>query len=90
MLLWILNDSLDTAWHKISSICNTKGYALTDVLQDLAVKLTAMELDAAPLGQFLDGMSNVEHRLASGTDEKMQTASLVGVFVQTRQMLELK
>jgi replication factor C subunit 3/5 len=90
ILEWLLNESFATAFEKISSICTTKGYALTDVLQDLAVKLTAMELDAAPLGQFLDGMSNVEHRLASGTDEKMQTASLVGVFVQTRQMLELK
>jgi replication factor C subunit 3/5 len=86
----LLNHSFQTACEKVTSLCTTKGYALADVLQDLALKLVNMELDAAPLGRLLDGMSNVEHRLASGTDEKIQTASLVGVFVQTRQMLEMK
>lgn len=86
----LMNHSFGVAYEKISTLCTTKGYALTDVLQDLAVKLIKMELDAAPLGRLLDGMSNVEYRLASGTDEKIQTASLVGVFVQTRQMLEMK
>jgi len=41
------------------------------------------------LSRILDGMSSVEHRLAFGTDEKLQTAALVGVFVKTRQSMEL-
>jgi replication factor C subunit 3/5 len=86
----LMNHSFQTACEKVTSLCTNKGYALADVLQDLALKLVNMELDAAPLGRLLDGMSNVEHRLASGTDEKIQTASLVGVFVQTRQLLEMK
>ena len=48
-------------------------------------------LDGVALGRLLDGMSKVECRLAmSGTEEHIQTASLVGVFVETRQMLEMK
>jgi len=86
----LLNYTFQTAYDKISTLCSTKGYALADVLQELALKLVNIELDAAPLGRLLDGMSNVELRLASGTDEKIQTASLVGVFVQTRQMMEMK
>jgi replication factor C subunit 3/5 len=38
---------------------------------------------------LLDGMSQVEHRLAFGTDEKLQAASLVGVFVQARHMMKV-
>lgn len=38
---------------------------------------------------LLDGMSGVEHRLAFGTDEKLQAASLVGVFVQARHMMKV-
>jgi replication factor C subunit 3/5 len=74
-----MKPSFRVAYEKINTLCTTKGYALlTDVLQDLAVKLIKTELDAAPLGRLLDGMSNVEYRLASGTDEKIQAASLVG------------
>ena len=48
--------------------------------------ITALDFPPPILAGILDGMSNVEHRLASGTDEKLQTASLVGVFVKTRQL----
>ena len=80
---------MGNAYTNISQMCSERGYALTDILQELAAKLTTMKLDAAPLAKLLNGMSNVEHRLASGTDEKIQTASLVGVFVQTRQLLKV-
>jgi replication factor C subunit 3/5 len=84
ILDWLMNQSFGVAYENVVKLCSTKGYALTDVLQDLAVKVLTLELDSAPLGRLLDGMSNVENRLAAGTDEKIQTASLVGVFVQTR------
>jgi replication factor C subunit 3/5 len=32
-------------------------------------------------------MSNVEHRLAFGTDEKIQAAALVGIFAKARQVM---
>jgi hypothetical protein len=73
-------------------LCTSKGYALADVLEQLTVTLMKMELDPAPLARLLDGMSQVECRLASSAEaeEKIQTASLVGVFVETRQLLEMK
>ena len=89
ILQWLLNESMKDAFTNISEICTDKGYALCDVLRELATKLMVMKLDAAPLAKLLNGMSNVEHRLASGTDEKIQTAALVGVFVQTRQLLQV-
>lgn len=89
ILQWLLNETMGNAFTNISQMCAERGYALTDILQELAAKLTTMKLDSAPLAKLLNGMSNVEHRLASGTDEKIQTASLVGVFVETRQLLQV-
>ncbi len=88
----LLNDTFKESCQIISDMCTAKGYALADVLKELAPRLCAMKgMDALPLGKLLDGMSKVECRLAmSGTEERIQTASLVGVFVETRQLLELK
>ena len=54
-------------------MCSKKGYALADVLNGLTFLVTVMELCNGILVDVLDG-------LASGTDEKIQTASLFGVF----------
>jgi len=88
----LLNDTFQESCQKISDMSTTKGYALADILKELAPRLCAMKgLGDLPLGKLLDGMSQVECRLAmSGTEERIQTASLVGVFVETRQLLELK
>lgn len=86
----LLNETFQTACTQIIEMCTIKGYALADVLADLTVKLAGLEMDSVPLAMLLDGMSDVEHRLAFGTDEKLQTASLVGVFVQARNLIETK
>jgi len=92
ILASLLNDKFRDSCDKICDMCTTKGYALADVLKQLTLRLIAMKgLDAIPLGRLLDGMSQVECRLAmSGIEEKIQTASLVGVFVETRELLEMK
>lgn len=43
-------------------------------LEGLGPRLLAMTL-------AFDGMSNVKHRLAYGTEEKLQVASLIGVAI---------
>jgi replication factor C subunit 3/5 len=82
----LMNQNFKTAYERIVELCTTKGYALADVLHDLTVMVSSLDLPSEVLSPLLDGMSNVEYRLASGTDEKLQTASLVGVFVQTREL----
>ena len=84
----LLNKDFQQAYNQISSMCAIKGYALADVLQDLTTMVTAMELPDGVLAEILDGMSAVEHRLAFGTDEKLQTASLVGVYVKARHLMK--
>ena len=89
-LEWLLNLEFKEAYEKLINICSTKGYALTDILTDLTRAVIGMELPPGVLAVMLDGMSNVEHRLAFGTDEKLQAASLVGVFTQARATMKVK
>lgn len=86
----LMNYKFQNAMEEITKICTTKGYALADILQDLTIKVAALDADSMTLGHLLDGMSSVEHRLAFGTDEKLQIASLVGVFVKTRDLIEVQ
>lgn len=90
ILTLLMNHTLEEAHTKIVNMCTTKGYALTDIISELTAKLIHLDMDSIPLAMLLDGLSNVEYRLASGTDEKIQAASMVGVFVRTRHMIKIK
>ena len=69
--------------------CTSLNSNRTDVLTDLTILVSELELPPGVMAVLLDGMSQVEHRLAFGTDEKLQAASLVGVFVQARHMMKV-
>jgi len=83
----LFNHDFATAQAKITNLCKTKGYAMSDILSDLTTIVSNMELPQGALADILDGMSDVEYRLAFGTDEEIQSASLVGVFVRARSMM---
>ena len=89
VLEWLLNEGFKEAYEKLIGISSTKGYALTDLLTDLTVIVMGMNLPPGVLAALLDGMSDVEYRLAFGTDEKLQAASLVGVFVKARHLMKV-
>ena len=86
---WLLNEGFKEAYEKLVEISKIKGYALSDLLTDLTAIIMGMELPAGVMAVLLDGMSDVEYRLAFGTDEKLQAASLVGVFVKARHMMKV-
>jgi replication factor C subunit 3/5 len=90
ILTSLLNDSFAKAYTRISTLCRSQGYALADVIEDLTACVMSLEFESPMLGQLLDGMSQVEYRLAFGTEEKLQLASLVGVFVQTRELTQVQ
>lgn len=87
VLEWLLNEGFKEAYEKLIGISSIKGYALPDLLTDLTAIVMGMDLPSGVLAVLLDGMSDVEYRLAFGTDEKLQAASLVGVFVKARHMM---
>lgn len=103
----LMNEKFHVAYEGITNLCQSKGYALVDILKDLSVKVSHLELivdgngssssssdnknkNYKPLCMLLEGMADVEYRLASGTDEKIQTASLVGIFIQMRELISIR
>lgn len=86
---WLMNLEFKDVYEKLTNMCSAKGYALTDILTELANKVTEANFPPGVLAVLLDGMSDVEHRLAFGTDEKLQAASLVGVFVKGRHVMKI-
>lgn len=90
ILQLLLNGSFSDICNELIQICTSKGYALADVIRALTPKIIYVDnMDAIALSKILDGMSNVEYRLAFGTNEKLQIASLVGVFVETRHSIKV-
>jgi len=75
--------------HSMISTAPSLNSTRTDVLTDFTILVSELELPPGVMAVLLDGMSQVEHRLAFGTDEKLQAASLVGVFVQARHMMKV-
>ncbi len=86
----LFNDKFSEAQQKITNLCKTKGYAMADILADLTTIVSSMELPPGALADILDGMSGVEYRLALGTDEEIQCAGLVGVFIHARSLIHVK
>ncbi len=80
-------DDFTKACEMIGSLCKTNGYAIVNIISDLTTVVSAMDLPDGILAILLDGMSGVEYRLAYGTDERIQCASLVGVFIKARHMM---
>lgn len=90
ILEWLLNLEFQEAYEKLVKIYSTKGYALTDILSDLTIAVINIEFPSGVLAALLDGMSDIEHRLAFGTDDKLQAASLVAVFTTARHIMKVK
>jgi len=86
----LLNSSFPDAFSRIWKICTTNGYGLTDVLIDVTTAVMSMDLPDGVLAEILEGMSECEHRLAFGTDEKLQLGGLVGVFCGARCRMDVK
>jgi len=84
----LFNDTFEKAFNRIIDLCKVKGYAMADIISDLTTVVTSMELPPGVLASILDGMSSVEHRLSFGTNEDVQCASLVGVFIKARVMIK--
>ncbi|KAL7567814.1 hypothetical protein ACA910_000565 [Epithemia clementina (nom. ined.)] len=81
----LLNQTFAEATTELNVRCNTKGYALVDLIHEITERLLELEnIPQAALSDLLDQLSNIEHRLAFGTSQELQTASLVACFVRMR------
>ncbi|RMZ87275.1 hypothetical protein DV736_g5499, partial [Chaetothyriales sp. CBS 134916] len=66
----------------INTIKQQKGLALADILTGLAEELNQLQVNAATRVKWLEGLAEIEYRLAGGGSEGIQTGGMVGVLRQ--------
>ncbi|KIW57758.1 hypothetical protein PV05_02318 [Exophiala xenobiotica] len=63
----------------INALKSSRGLALADILTALADELQNLEVSAATRVTWLQGLAEIEYRLAGGGSESVQTGGMVGV-----------
>ncbi|PGH21321.1 hypothetical protein AJ80_03372 [Polytolypa hystricis UAMH7299] len=63
----------------IQTLKSAKGLALADILTGLATELQTLEVPAQTRVKWMEGLADIEWRLAGGGGEVVQTGGLVGV-----------
>jgi replication factor C subunit 3/5 len=78
----LLSGPMAVAYATLSALQSKGGYGLTDIITELHLRiLHDNHLSSQILGSLLDGLSNIEHRLAAGGSESVNLGSLVAVFI---------
>lgn len=63
----------------ISALKVSRGLALADIITALSEELAKLEVGPEVMITWLDGLANIEHRVAGGGSELIQTGAVVGV-----------
>lgn len=85
MAQWLWNDGFAAAVAKCADMQKRKGYATSDLLQDLYRYTMDWELPPTCRMYLYDQLATLEHRLSNGTAEELQLSSLVSVFFLARE-----
>ncbi|KAL1864185.1 hypothetical protein VTK73DRAFT_6076 [Phialemonium thermophilum] len=64
----------------INTLKVTQGLALADIVTALSEEVVKLEVKPEVMISWLDGLATIEHRVASGGGEAVQTGALVGVI----------
>ncbi|KKA26689.1 hypothetical protein TD95_001632 [Thielaviopsis punctulata] len=62
----------------INAIKTTQGLALADIITALAEELAKLEVRPEAMITWMEGLAEVEYRIAGGASEQIQTGALVG------------
>ncbi len=84
VLNWLLTEDFQEVFTKIRGVQQIKGIALTDIVRDLHPYVLRIDITQRSRAYLLDHLSDLEQRLASGTTESVQLASLVAMFFEAR------
>lgn len=87
ILDWSLNKDFTTAYKQILQLKTLKGLALQDILTEVHLLVHRVDFPAAVRMGLLVKLADVEHRLASGPDEKIQLSSMVAAFQAVRDLV---
>ena len=80
----LFNNDVQSAYSSISALQVEKGLAIADIVQHLHELLLRTDLNPSSKAYLLDQLSNVEYRMLSGCNEKIQLAGLIGIYQITK------
>ncbi|GAB6023931.1 Replication factor C (RF-C) subunit [Chamberlinius hualienensis] len=87
MVNCLLNDTFTDAYNKLLKLKLAKGLALQDILTEVHQYVHRIVFPANVRIYLLTHLSNLEFRLAIGTNEKIQLSSLIAIFFQARELV---
>jgi len=90
MIKSLLNDTFDAAFAFVAEMQLTRGLALIDVVRGLHGEVVKMELPVEVFAHLLEALADLEFRLTTAVNERVQLGALVGVFWQAREKLSAK
>lgn len=64
----------------VNTLKVAQGLALADIITALSEEMVKLEVKPEVMISWLDGLANIEHRVAGGGSEVVQTGALVGVM----------
>lgn len=73
------NTDVASCLNTVNSLKTTRGLALADIVTAVADELSRLQVPAPVMISWLDGLAEVEYRVAAGGSEIIQTGALVGV-----------
>ena len=84
----MLSDDFDGAFRTSWELMHDRGLALQDVLTALSELVVLLDVkDRMAKARLMASLADLEERLSVGTNEKLQLAGLVGLFVGMRPAL---
>ena len=84
----MLSDDFDGAFRTAWEVMHERGLALQDVLTSLSEMVVMLDVkDLMAKARLMASLADLEERLSVGTNEKLQLAGLVGLFVGMRPQL---
>jgi len=80
IISWMLNLDYSNAYKKTKALQTDKGLALQDILRDVHVYLSHMQLNDDTLIELYSRLADIEYRLTKGASDKIQLAAMVAAF----------
>ncbi|KAI8930308.1 P-loop containing nucleoside triphosphate hydrolase protein [Entophlyctis helioformis] len=80
MVAWLFGLDFSNAFQSIKMLKIEKGLALVDLLGELTVSVSTMDLPVAARVFLLDKLAEIECNVSAGASEDIQLAAMVGAF----------
>ncbi|XP_048044798.1 replication factor C subunit 5 isoform X2 [Megalobrama amblycephala] len=87
ILDWALNKDFTTAYNQILQLKTLKGLALHDILTEVHLLIHRVDFPPSIRMGLLIKLADIEYRLASGTNEKIQLSSMIAAFQAVRDIV---